>query len=59
MNIGGGQELKDGYYVPITVADVGKRLKVSWLTLPKPFCQGCRQFKGVIKLHSSYHKREI
>lgn len=27
MNIGGGQELKDGYYVPCTIAGCGKRTK--------------------------------
>lgn len=27
MNIGGGRELKDGYYVPYTVAGCGKETK--------------------------------
>lgn len=35
MNIGGGQELKDGYYVPCTIAGCGKRTKGQLVDIPE------------------------
>lgn len=35
MNVGGGQELKNGYYMPFTVAGCGKQTKGQLVDIPE------------------------
>lgn len=40
MNVGGSQELKDGYYMPFTVAGCGKETKGQLVDIPEAILLG-------------------